>query len=199
MRETPQANGAGAVIDTRLPWLLLLSLSASAVMLDQWIKHLVVTSLRLGEQVVVTGWFNLVHVLNPGAAFSFLAGAGGWQRWFFIALGIAVSVVLAALLRRGAQPPLETAAYVGLIGGAMGNVVDRLRLGAVVDYLDFHWQGMHWPAFNIADIFVVGSVGLLLLASFGMRTKALRDPQERALWHSQSSGVVAHCCCWRVW
>lgn len=179
MRESTPA-GAGVVRGTRVPWLLLLSLSASAVMFDQWIKHLVETSLRLGEQVVVTGWFNLVHVLNPGAAFSFLAEAGGWQRWFFIVLGIAVSVVLATLLRRGTQPPLETAAYVGLIGGAMGNVVDRLRLGAVVDYLDLHWRGLHWPAFNLADIFVVGSVGLLLLASFRQGTAASHHPQERA-------------------
>ena len=81
-------------------------------------------------------------------------------------LGIAVSIVLAGLLWRGVASRLETAAYVGLIGGALGNVVDRLRLGAVVDYLDLHWRGMHWPAFNLADMLVVGSAALLVLASF---------------------------------
>ena len=103
--------------------------------------------------------------MNPGAAFSLLADAGGWQRALFIGVGTAVSAVLALALWRGVSSRLEAAAYVGLIGGALGNVIDRLRLGAVVDYLDFHWQGWHWPAFNLADIFVVGGAGLLLLAS----------------------------------
>ena len=114
----------------------------------------------------VTSWFNIVHVLNPGAAFSFLADAGGWQRWFLVVVGITVSLVLAWWLRRGVASRLEAAAYVGLIGGALGNVADRLRLGAVVDYLDLHWRGLHWPAFNLADILVVGGAGQLLLASF---------------------------------
>ncbi|MBN8489896.1 MAG: signal peptidase II [Burkholderiales bacterium] len=133
---------------------------------DQGIKAWVASSLDLGEQVFVTSWFNIVHVLNPGAAFSFLADAGGWQRWCLVVVGVAVSIVLAWWLRRGVASRLEAAAYVGLIGGALGNVVDRLRLGAVVDYLDLHWRGMHWPAFNLADILVVGGAGLLLLASF---------------------------------
>ena len=128
---------------------------------------------------MLTEWFNLVHVLNPGAAFSFLADAGGWQRWFFTVLGIVVSVVLAVMLRRGVHSRLEAAAYVGVIGGALGNVVDRLRIGAVVDYLDLHWRGMHWPAFNLADIFVVGSAGLLILASFNEHAAHRRTTTER--------------------
>ncbi len=103
---------------------------------------------------------------NPGAAFSFLANAGGWQRHALSGIGIVVSLALAVLLWRGVRSRLETAAYVGLIGGALGNVIDRLRIGAVVDYLDLHWRDLHWPAFNLADVFVVGSVGLLMLASF---------------------------------
>lgn len=141
---------------------------------DQARKHLVASMLALGERVEVTAWFNFVHVLNPGAAFSFLADAGGWQRWFLTVLGIAVSAVLAVVLRRGVQRRIEAIAYVGLIGGALGNVTDRLRIGAVIDYLDLHWQGWHWPAFNLADIFVVGSAGLLLLAS--VVTRATRSP-----------------------
>ena len=147
----------------RIAWLMLAS---AMVALDQGVKHAVASTLPLGSSIELTSWFNLVHVLNPGAAFSFLADASGWQRHVLSAVGLAVSLALAFLLWRGMRSRLETAAYVGLIGGAMGNVIDRLRIGAVVDYLDLHWRGLHWPAFNLADIFVVGSAGLLLLASF---------------------------------
>ena len=119
----------------------------------------------------VTGFFNLVHVLNPGAAFSFLADAGGWQRYLFVGLGTAVSAFLAFALWRGVRSRIETAAYIGLMGGALGNVIDRLRIGAVMDYLDFYWQEWHWPAFNLADIFVVGGAALLVLASVMERAK----------------------------
>ena len=152
--------------DSRRHWHACLMGAGAGLAADQGIKAWVASSLDLGEQVFVTSWFNIVHVLNPGAAFSFLADAGGWQRWFLVVVGIAVSLVLAWWLRRGATSRLEAAAYVGLIGGALGNVADRLRLGAVVDYLDLHWRGMHWPAFNLADILVVGGAGLLVLASF---------------------------------
>lgn len=150
-------------------WWLLMGVAALLLALDQGIKWVVAANLPLGEGITVTAWFNLVHVLNPGASFSFLADAGGWQRHALTAVGLAVSVALAVLLWRGVRSGLETAAYVSLIGGALGNVVDRLRIGAVVDYLDLHWRDMHWPAFNLADIFIVGSAALLMLASFGPR------------------------------
>ena len=153
--------------NSRDRWGASLLLAAVLAMLDQVVKAGVAATLPLGSNVALTPWFNLVHVLNPGAAFSFLADAGGWQRWFFIVLGTAVSLVLALVLKRGVRSRLEAAAFVGLIGGALGNVVDRLRIGSVVDFLDLHWRGMHWPAFNFADILVVGSAGLLMLASFG--------------------------------
>ena len=148
-------------------WWRLMGVAALLLLLDQGGKWAVAANLPLGEGITVTAWFNLVHVVNPGASFSFLADAGGWQRHALTAVGVAVSVALAVLLWRGVRSRLETAAYVGLIGGALGNVVDRLRIGAVVDYLDLHWRDMHWPAFNLADIFIVGSAALLVLASFG--------------------------------
>jgi signal peptidase II len=154
-------------------------LAAVLAALDQAVKAIVAATLPLHASVEVTPWFNLVHVLNPGAAFSFLADAGGWQRFFFTAIGLVVSALLLWMLWRGVKNRLETVAYVGLIGGALGNVIDRLRLGAVVDYLDFHWQDWHWPAFNLADVFVVGSAGLLVLANFLSRSHVHVIPDSR--------------------
>jgi len=163
--------------NSRDHWPGFLLLAAVLVVLDQGVKAVVAARLPLGDSVALTPWFNLVHVLNPGAAFSFLADAGGWQRHALSAIGIVVSLGLAGMLWRGVRSRLETAAFVGMIGGAMGNVIDRLRIGAVVDYLDLYWGSLHWPAFNLADVFVVGSAGLLLLASF--RPEAIAKPRER--------------------
>jgi signal peptidase II len=151
---------------SRGPWWLLMSVAALLLVLDQAVKWMVAAELPLGGGIAVTAWFNLVHVLNPGASFSFLADAGGWQRHVLTAVGVAVSAALAVRLWRGVRSRVETAAYVGLIGGALGNAVDRLRIGAVVDYLDLHWRDLHWPAFNLADILIVGCAALLMLASF---------------------------------
>jgi signal peptidase II len=174
----PEPNEARAV--TRGRWWLLMGAAALLLALDQGVKWMVAANLPLGDRIAVTGWFNLVHVLNPGASFSILADAGGWQRHALTAVGAVVSVVLAGLLWRGVRSRIEVAAYVGLIGGALGNVADRLRIGAVVDYLDLHWRDMHWPAFNLADIFIVGSAGLLVLASFAPGTAASRVRQGDA-------------------
>lgn len=177
MAEARQAQASIAFDMRGSAWVWLVA-SGGLLAADQALKHLVASNLAFGERVEVTVWFNLVHVLNPGAAFSFLADAAGWQRWLFTGLGIAVSVVLAVLCR-GVQRRLEAIAYAGLIGGALGNVADRLRIGAVIDYLDLHWQGWHWPAFNLADIFVVGSAGLLLLASSNTRAAPSSGASER--------------------
>ncbi len=153
---------------SRTRWWLWCFLALVLVALDQAIKQATVAILPLHTSVTITSWFNWVHVLNPGAAFSFLAEAGGWQRYVLSVAGLVVSSILVFVLGRGVSSRLVTTAYVAIIGGAMGNVVDRLRLGAVVDYLDFHWQQWHWPAFNLADIFLVGGAILLILSSWAM-------------------------------
>jgi signal peptidase II len=153
-------------------WFLF---ALSLVGLDQATKYSIQLLLPLHGSIEVTPIFNLVHVLNPGAAFSFLANAGGWQRFLFTGLGFVVSAFMAWALWRGLRSRLETAAYIAVIGGALGNVFDRLRLGAVVDYLDFHWQGWHWPAFNLADIFVVSGAALLLLAGAADQFRSRTD------------------------
>ncbi|MBK8018295.1 MAG: lipoprotein signal peptidase [Betaproteobacteria bacterium] len=145
---------------------------AALAALDQATKAIVAAAPALHARVEVTPWFNLVHVLNPGAAFSFLADASGWQRYFLSAIGLTVSAILLWMLWRGVKNRLEAVAYAGLIGGALGNVIDRLRLGAVVDYLDFYWQDWHWPAFNLADILVVGGAGLLIVAGVLPHTRS---------------------------
>jgi signal peptidase II len=164
-----------APFDTRRRWPAWLLLPAALVALDQATKAMVVVALPLHARVELTPWFNLVHVLNPGAAFSFLADASGWQRHFLSAIGLIVSAVLLWMLWRGVKNRLEAVAYAGLIGGALGNVIARVRLGAVVDYLDFYWRDWHWPAFNLADILVVGGAGLLIIASVLPRARSAAD------------------------
>lgn len=149
------ANGAG--------WWTLALLVAGA---DQAIKYAVHTGLPYGASIPLTSFFNFVHVWNTGAAFSFLADAGGWQRYFFSTIAIIVSVVLAWMLTKP-RPKTEAVAYSLILGGALGNVIDRVNRGYVVDFLDFHWQGWHWPAFNLADIGIFLGAALLVAGSFG--------------------------------
>lgn len=129
---------------------------------DQAAKSYLAMTTPLGWSQEVASFFNLVHVLNPGAAFSFLAGAGGWQRWFFLAIALGISAWLVWMLARPLRH-LEALAYSLILGGALGNAFDRAVRGQVIDYLDFHLRGWHWPAFNIADIAIVsGAVALVL-------------------------------------
>jgi signal peptidase II len=136
-------------------------LAALVIALDQASKLWVLASFHLGESLPVTSFFNLVLVFNSGAAFSFLAGAGGWQKWFFVILALAISAWLVVMIRHHAAERLMPATLAMVLGGALGNVIDRLRFGAVVDFLDFHVAGWHWPAFNVADSAI--TVGVLLL------------------------------------
>jgi signal peptidase II len=128
--------------------------------LDQLTKLIIVNSYVLGQFTVVTSWFNIVRVHNTGAAFSFLADAGGWQRWFFVGLGVVAVIYLGYLLYRHARQTWFAIAATLIIAGAIGNTIDRLTYGYVVDFIDWHVSGWHWPAFNLADSFI--SVGAVL-------------------------------------
>ncbi|MFY3383281.1 MAG: signal peptidase II [Burkholderiales bacterium RIFCSPHIGHO2_12_FULL_65_48] len=140
------------------------SLASVVFVGDQAAKTYIDVAWPLGWAFEVTGFFNLVHVLNPGAAFSFLAGAGGWQRWFFLAIALGASLWLIRLLSRPLRR-LEALSYSLILGGALGNAFDRAIRGQVIDYLDFHAGGWHWPAFNIADTAIVGGAIALVLLS----------------------------------
>ena len=137
--------------------------------IDQAVKYQVAQSMHLYEVLPIVSGFNWVYVLNPGAAFSFLADAGGWQRYFFSLIAIAVSGVLVMVLWRGAASRIDALPYTLLLAGALGNATDRIRIGAVVDYIDLYWRTWHWPAFNIADICV--SVAALLLIANAFRSR----------------------------
>lgn len=142
-----------------------LGLSGLIIVLDQLTKYWVVSALRLGQSIELTSFLNLVFVFNPGAAFSFLSDAGGWQRWFFVVLAIAVSVWLTFLIRHHAAERMLPLAAAMILGGALGNVIDRIEIGAVVDFLDFSGLGFPW-IFNIADSAISVGVALLILDSF---------------------------------
>jgi signal peptidase II len=143
-----------------LQWL---GLALILLLADQFTKLLILGAYQLGDSTVVTSFFNVVRVHNHGAAFSFLAGASGWQRWFFTALGVVAACVIVWLLRAHPGQKLFCFAMACILGGALGNVIDRVVYGYVVDFLDFHWRGMHFPAFNLADSAItVGAIGLIL-------------------------------------
>jgi len=128
-----------------------LAVALIVMLLDQFTKVLIVGSFQLGESSLVTSFFNVVRVHNSGAAFSFLAGASGWQRWFFVGLGSVAAVFITWMLLRHGQQTLFAFALSMILGGAIGNVIDRLLYGHVVDFIQVHWAGWYFPAFNVAD------------------------------------------------
>lgn len=132
---------------------------------DVTTKWAVQARFAYGERIVVTDFFNLVFVLNPGAAFSFLAGAGGWQKPALLAVGVIASAAIAFWLARSPMNRFAAFGLAAILGGALGNVIDRARQGAVVDWLDFHVAGWHWPAFNLADSAIMLGAALVILAS----------------------------------
>ena len=152
------------------PWYALALL---AVVLDQLTKYWVSAHFGYGETRAVTGFFNLVLTHNTGAAFSFLATASGWQRGFFIGIALVAIAVIGVLLWRHAGERLFCLALALILGGAAGNVIDRIALGYVVDFLDFHAAGWHWPAFNVADSAITAGAALLVV-------DALRPGARRA-------------------
>ena len=144
-------------------WVFLALLIALA---DQGTKQFIGSWLAPGETRGVTGFFNLVLVFNRGAAFSFLSDAAGWQREFFIGVALIASVLIFALLWRRPGDGLFCAGLALILGGALGNLWDRIALGHVVDFLDFHAFGYHWPAFNLADSAITVGVALLIIDGF---------------------------------
>ena len=146
-----------------------LALSAAVVILDQASKAWLMSALTLGQSVTVTRFFDLVFVFNRGAAFSFLSSASGWQRWFFVALALVISAGVLTLMKHHAHERLQPLALALVLGGALGNVIDRLSHGAVVDFLYFHIERHYWPAFNVADSAISIGVVLMLWQQFARR------------------------------
>ena len=148
-----------------LPWL---GIALLIIVADQLTKTLIIGSFALGDSHTVTSYFNLVRVHNAGAAFSFLAGASGWQRWFFVGLGLVATVFIVWMLKQHGGQRLFSLALALILGGALGNVIDRLLHGHVIDFLQFHWAWLapvfpsgYFPSFNIADSAI--TVGAVLL------------------------------------
>ena len=145
----------------RKPLLAAFLIASLIFLLDQFTKMQVVQNLYLGQRNELTVFFNLVHVRNYGAAFSFLSEAGGWQRWFLASVSAVASMVIVYWIKKSDEKKyLETLSLIIILGGALGNFYDRLILGYVIDFLDFHWSGVHFPAFNIADTAI--TIGAIL-------------------------------------
>ena len=150
------------------PWIALI-IAVVVIGLDQWTKHIAVTMLEFRSPQSVTSWFDWMLTYNTGAAFSFLAGAGGWQRWFLTGVALVVSVFIVCWLFR--LSPSDRSLVIPLVlilGGGIGNLIDRLMLGHVVDFISLHYENWYWPAFNLADSAITaGAVWVLLGAIFG--------------------------------
>lgn len=156
-----------------IKWLCLAGL---VVVLDQWSKHLADRLLELHQPVPIMPFLNFTLTFNPGAAFSFLSDADGWQRWFFSGLSILISIFIVAWLRSVARNQVWMPCALALVlGGALGNLWDRLTLGAVVDFIDVYYATWHWPAFNIADSAICVGAIMLLVSSFRDRENKV-DP-----------------------
>jgi len=157
-------------------WLLM---SAVVIALDWWTKGLATESLTLYRPVEINSWLNMTLAHNYGAAFSFLSDAGGWQRWLFTALASIVTVFLVNWLFRLPKDEQLTGAALGLIiGGAIGNLIDRINLGYVVDFIDVYYKTSHWPAFNVADSAITGGVILLLIDGLFLSGKRKQKKQS---------------------
>jgi signal peptidase II len=142
-----------------LPWV---ALALAVIFLDQLSKIVVEQAFDYGDVRPVTDFFNLILTYNKGAAFSFLASASGWQDTFLTAVGLIASGFILYLLARHGHQRLFACALALILGGALGNVIDRIVYGHVIDFLDFHWRGWHFPAFNLADSAIVGGAALLI-------------------------------------
>lgn len=152
------------ICSTGLRWLWL---TIVILIVDLGSKQLILNHFQLYESIPLMPYFNLVYAQNPGAAFSFLADKGGWQRWFFAFVAIVICVVLILMMyRQSVNKKLSNIAYALVIGGALGNLCDRLVHGFVVDFIDFYVGDWHWPTFNIADMAICIGAALIILDSF---------------------------------
>ena len=149
-------------------WASWLWLSVLVIAADQATKALILATIREGDGIAVTPFFSIVLAFNTGAAFSFLSAASGWQRWFFVAIALAAAVVIVVLIRRGGSLWYHTGLAL-ILGGALGNVYDRLTLGKVVDFLLFHYAGWAYPAFNVADSAITVGAAILIFDSLRKR------------------------------
>jgi signal peptidase II len=166
MSAVTSATSTGPAAGRR--WWRWLWLAVAVIVADLATKAWVVAVFREGQELPVTSFFSLVLAYNTGAAFSFLAGAGGWQRWFFAAIAVAASALLVWMLRRGGSRLLCLGLSL-ILGGALGNLWDRVTLGRVTDFLLFHYAGWSWPAFNIADSAITIGAACIILDSFRPR------------------------------
>jgi signal peptidase II len=141
-------------------------ISAVVIALDLYTKHLIEAAFAYGDMLTITSFFDLVRYHNQGAAFSFLADAGGWQKWFFSGISVVAAIVITYLIQKHRTEKLFCVGLALVLGGAIGNLYDRVTLGYVVDFLNFHYRDIYWPAFNVADSAICIGVGLLLLDSF---------------------------------
>jgi len=159
-----------------LPLLRSLAIATLVLLLDQLSKWSALSNLKLGITEEVLPFMNWLLLLNPGAAFSFLAQSSGWQRWFFTILGLAASLYILWLLRKNQSDKILSCALSLILGGALGNVLDRIMFGAVVDFIDLHYGNWHWPAFNIADSAI--SIGAALIVFSELRKSFGKSPQS---------------------
>lgn len=149
------------------PWIGLV-LALVVILLDQWSKQLAMDTLQFRQPEAVTSWFDWMLTYNTGAAFSFLAEAGGWQRWFLTGVAVAVSVFIVIWLFRLTPSDRGLVLPLGLIlGGGMGNLIDRVLLGHVVDFISLHYRGWYWPAFNVADSAITAGAAWVVIALLG--------------------------------
>ena len=146
----------------------------AVIAVDQFSKFAVEARYALHEFEPVTSFFNLGLTYNPGAAFSFLANHDGWQRWFFTVLAVAAAAFFMFQIYHSRQKIVQNVGFAMIAGGALGNMLDRLRIGMVVDFLDFHWQDMHWPAFNLADSAIFIGVVLVLWSELFQKKSSVR-------------------------
>ena len=157
---------------------LWLALAALVVVLDQFTKQLILGNYQLGDSTYVTSFFNIVRAHNTGAAFSFLADGSGWQRWLFVCIGVIATVLIVWQLRKNPNEKMFCLSLSSILGGAIGNVVDRLQHGYVVDFLDFFWGRSHFPAFNVADMAITLGAVLLILDEI-LRARRARNQADK--------------------